>query len=341
ETKHLSWSSNYFFIMSISFKEVSKPSMLIHDATVVDLVFVMDTTGSMGSYIKKAKDCVKEICSEIVKAEKSDLQLALIEYRDFPPQDHTFSTRVHDFTDNVSDMYQWLSAASANGGGDQAECVATALHDILGLKWRDNSTKLAVLISDAPPHGLGSGGDGFPNGDPSGHDPIKVAKKLAQEEIVVYVVGCEPAIKPFEKFFHTIAYMTGGQYFPLKSATLLGKVILGGVREELDLNKLMDELEENVEDELEDLDLEADEELIVNRVHDKMQKKGHKLRKANMLEKSVKMTKDVLNLEDFKISGGGYESKTTDFAPTNESHEISQEQVFRMVKKYKSKKQGK
>jgi len=29
--------------------------------SVVDVVFCMDTTGSMGSYIKKAKDTVKKI----------------------------------------------------------------------------------------------------------------------------------------------------------------------------------------------------------------------------------------------------------------------------------------
>ena len=45
------------------------------------------------------------------------------------------------------------------------EAVADALNDSLGLSWREKSTKIAVLISDAPPHGLDPNcGDDFPNG---------------------------------------------------------------------------------------------------------------------------------------------------------------------------------
>ncbi len=38
---------------------------------------------------------------EIVSAEKADVHLALVEYRDHPPQDSSFVTRVHDFTPSV------------------------------------------------------------------------------------------------------------------------------------------------------------------------------------------------------------------------------------------------
>lgn len=52
----------------------------------VDLVFVMDCTGSMASYIASATNNIRAIVEEIVVSEKSDIHLALIEYRDHPPQ---------------------------------------------------------------------------------------------------------------------------------------------------------------------------------------------------------------------------------------------------------------
>ena len=46
----------------------------------------MDCTSSMGSYIDSAKENIRSIVEEIVVSEKSDVRLALVEYRDHPPQ---------------------------------------------------------------------------------------------------------------------------------------------------------------------------------------------------------------------------------------------------------------
>lgn len=80
--------------------------------------------------------------------EKSDVRLGLIEYRDHPPQDMTFVTRVHQFTESVPTMKSWLEACSADGGGDTPEAVADALNDVTKLDWREKATKICVLISD-------------------------------------------------------------------------------------------------------------------------------------------------------------------------------------------------
>lgn len=80
--------------------------------------------------------------------EQSDVKLGLVEYRDHPPQESTFVTRKHDFTDKVGDMRKWLTECSAVGGGDEPEAVADALDDALNLSWREKSTKICVLISD-------------------------------------------------------------------------------------------------------------------------------------------------------------------------------------------------
>jgi len=46
----------------------------------------MDCTGSMGPYIESARNNIRSIVEEIVVSEKSDVRMALVEYRDHPPQ---------------------------------------------------------------------------------------------------------------------------------------------------------------------------------------------------------------------------------------------------------------
>ncbi len=58
---------------------------LAHPLTI-DLVFAMDCTGSMASYIDSAKTNIRAIVEDIVRSEQSDIRLALVEYRDHPPQ---------------------------------------------------------------------------------------------------------------------------------------------------------------------------------------------------------------------------------------------------------------
>lgn len=83
---------------------------------------------------------------------------------------------------------------------------------------------MAFFSADAPPHGLGQVADEFPNGCPNGNDPIRACRTMVEKGIVLYSVGCEPAICRYKDFFMGIAFMTGGQYVPLSKAQALSKV---------------------------------------------------------------------------------------------------------------------
>merc|ERR1740130_885665 len=139
---------------------------------------------------------------------------------------------------------------SAAGGGDGPEAVTAALHDALHLPWRPNATKISILIADAPPHGIEPRGDGFPNGDPLGRDPLTIAREMAAEEITCYTVGCEPALGGYRNardFMCTLAEITGGQAIALGSAALLAEVIVNGSAEEISMTMLSREVEQEVE----------------------------------------------------------------------------------------------
>ena len=113
----------------------------------------------------------------------------------------------------------YVTKTQAFGGGDEPVSVCCGLNDCFEkLKWRNEAIKIAILIADAPPHGLGSCGDAFPNGCPKKVDPIEACHKLAAKGITLYVAGCEPALTPYRQFFIAISYITGGFYVPLSKA---------------------------------------------------------------------------------------------------------------------------
>lgn len=262
---------------------LAQPPLARHDSKLLDLAFGMDTTGSMSSYIKAACDNIRQIVEEIVAKESSDVRLALVEYRDHPPQDNTYVTQVHDFTPRVAEMKRWLEASKADGGGDAPEAVADCLHQLLKLSWRPEATKICVLISDAPPHGLNAYGDGFPDGCPDGLDPMTIARQLAEKGVTLYVAGCEPAIVRYKDFFTALAYVTGGQYVPLQAARALTPVIVGGAQEELSLEQWMEQVNQQVMMEVQARGADnLDVEHLSRKVMDDLKIKGAKSRQLKV-----------------------------------------------------------
>jgi hypothetical protein len=204
----------------------------------------------MGSYIRAAQQHICHIATRVATSECADVRFALVSYRDHPPQDSTYVTRVFPFTAELEEMQQYVATMEAAGGGDGPEAVTAALDDAYKLPWRPNATKIAVLIADAPPHGLEPTGDGFPNGDPEGRDPLAIARQMAAAGITVYAVGCEPALGGYRfarDFMCSLAEITGGQAVALSCAERLADVIINGSAEEISLTRLTREVEQEVE----------------------------------------------------------------------------------------------
>ena len=233
--------------------EEQKTQQVAHEAAAeLDLAFCCDCTGSMSSYLRAAQDNILRIAKDIDArcSGKCDLRYALVKYRDHPPQDRSFVTEVFPFNPSVVKMKAAVDTMKAAGGGDGPEAVAAALHAVNELQWRPNSTKVVVLISDAPPHGLGETGDGFPNGCPDGHDPIATCRVMAAKGIVVYAVGVEPILSTQYKFARdfmmAVAKTTDGKFLPLGQAAILSDVIVAGAVEGLEMEALWGDLEAKV-----------------------------------------------------------------------------------------------
>lgn len=126
----------------------------------LDIAFVIDSTGSMMSYINGAKESIKEIMTQCQirfknnNAEEKLLKFGVVAYRDHEPQDHTFVTKISPF-EGYSETINFLDSLVASGGGDPPEAVLDALNDaVFNLNWREESEKMLFLLLDNPGHGI-------------------------------------------------------------------------------------------------------------------------------------------------------------------------------------------
>ena len=148
-------------------------------ACSTDLLFLVDTTGSMASYINAAKTQVKSIMDDIKEAflNEAEVRIAVVGYKD-----HSDSPNIEflDFTTSSDNVRSFLDKLRATGGADLPEDVLGGLQKAIGATWK-HQTRCIIHIADAPPHGctlhdLGDLGDTYslPGSEPHGltHAPL-------------------------------------------------------------------------------------------------------------------------------------------------------------------------
>jgi len=120
-------------------------------SNIVDLMFVIDTTGSMYDEIEYLKTELLNVINRVKDENKNAvIRLSVNFYRD---EGDVYVLRSNDFTTDVEAMLQKLQQETANGGGDYPEAVHKALDDAINNhSWSENSVKLCFFVLDAPPH---------------------------------------------------------------------------------------------------------------------------------------------------------------------------------------------
>lgn len=82
----------------------------------------------------------------------------------------------------------------------------------------------------------------------------------------------------------SLAYITGGQYVPMINAKLLAQVIIGGVREEISLERLMQDAQEDINREMQAAEAEAvDEQEMITRVNRVLLTKNRRVKQMDNL----------------------------------------------------------
>ena len=176
---------------------------------VIEMTFVLDTTGSMGGLIEGAKTKIWHIINDVMqkqgKAAATSVKVGLVAYRD---RGDEYVTKITPLSENLDEVYRVLMDYKAAGGGDTPEDVRMALRDgVEKAGWSKpdkNVSQIIFLVGDAPPH------DNYKDVPPTQES----VKKARQRGMVVNTIQAG-VDKATTAAWHSIAQHGGGEYFAI------------------------------------------------------------------------------------------------------------------------------
>src|SRR5205085_5464951 len=170
----------------------------------LEMVFVLDTTGSMGGLIEGAKQRIWGIINDVMRTPAHPaVRVGLVAYRDHGDQ---YVTQVLPLTNDLDKVYTTLMDYRAEGGGDTPEDVRQALADgVNKAGWSKPSADTAqilFLVGDAPPH------DDYAN-EP---DTLTTTARAVKAGMTVNTIECGDAADT-RRVWQQIARRGEGQFF--------------------------------------------------------------------------------------------------------------------------------
>lgn len=167
-------------------------------APVVDVAFVLDTTGSMSEEIREVKETLRRV-TDTLEARGVRVRIGLVEYKD---KGDDFVTKTYPMTSDVAAFSRTIAHIQASGGGDMPENVNEGLEVALrDLQWSERSSaRLAFLIADAPPQ------LGYQDADPY----ARSARRAAERGIQIFTVATSGMDALGQAVFRQVAQLTGG-----------------------------------------------------------------------------------------------------------------------------------
>jgi Mg-chelatase subunit ChlD len=172
----------------------------------LEMVFVVDTTGSMSGLIEGAKQKIWGIVNQVMQeSQVSSVRIGLVAYRD---RGDDYLAQVIPLTDDLDKVYTVLMHYDARGGGDYAEDVRSALVATLNdIEWSpaaNDLSQIVFLVGDAPPH------DDYDDAA----DTLVTAAAAVRRGIIVNTVRCGLSAET-ERAWQAIAQYGNGQYFSI------------------------------------------------------------------------------------------------------------------------------
>lgn len=179
----------------------------------LDLMFVIDTTGSMGDELSYLQSELADVIARVrdQAGQSVALRLSVNFYRDDGDE---YVVRPFPFTTDIDAALADLAAQTYDGGGDTPEAVDVALADaISGHQWSESATaRLCFLVLDAPPHE-----------DPQVLASVRAsARKLAEQGVRLIPLAASGVDQPTEFLLRSLAIATGGTYTFLTNDSGIG-----------------------------------------------------------------------------------------------------------------------
>jgi hypothetical protein len=192
----------------------------------MDVVFLVDTTGSMGDEISVVKKSLVDMIAEIEGGKpRPDVRFGLVVYRD---RGDEYVTRLSKLTDDTDAVIKEVKAIEASGGGDEPESVNEALHvtiNDMNWDWNVSTEKTIFLIGDAPP-----------NVYENDYTWEKETKQALKKEIIINTIGASglsaEGVDTFTKIAKgsegTFQYLTYKGEYVTDSGTTETVMVAGG-----------------------------------------------------------------------------------------------------------------
>ncbi len=116
----------------------------------LDLMLMIDTTGSMGDELRYINEELIDIVDRIKRETGcTDVRVSVNFYRDHGDE---YTVSYYEFTDDIETAKKYISEQFANGGGDFPEAVDEALISVVNHSWREDAAKVCFFVLDAPAH---------------------------------------------------------------------------------------------------------------------------------------------------------------------------------------------
>jgi Mg-chelatase subunit ChlD len=189
------------FSATFAQKPVKKPD----NRDTLEMVFVLDTTGSMGGLIDGAKQRIWGIINEVMqKPTKPRVRVGLVAYRDNGDE---YVTKLLPITEDLDKAYTTLMDYRASGGGDTPENVRKALAEgVRNAGWSKagkGMAQIVFLVGDAPPQNY----DQEP-------DVLVTTAEAVRKNMIVNTIQCGN-LGGTKEIWQTIALRGEGKYFAI------------------------------------------------------------------------------------------------------------------------------
>ena len=116
----------------------------------LDLVFVMDTTGSMRNELADLQASLLGVIRVLHRLAPT-LRVGFVAFKDHADEYLTLGFPLSPMTDdNATRVVRFVGELTAAGGGDDPEPVDEALAAAVGMEWRADALGRIIVIGDAP-----------------------------------------------------------------------------------------------------------------------------------------------------------------------------------------------
>jgi Mg-chelatase subunit ChlD len=180
-------------------RAINEETLLATRGKSVDLVFVIDTTGSMSDKIKGLLQTCAKFVDRFARLQM-DSRIAIVAFGDLSVR--TDKIVATGFTSNIETTKLSLQKVPRfSGGANRGESSLEALQKAMALGFRDRVVKVIILITDEP---------ALQNRNVKVGDVIE---QLRESEMLTFVVATP------EKYYKEMAAQTGGKWYKISAHT--------------------------------------------------------------------------------------------------------------------------